>query len=75
MVYFLPVIPAVDPGPDGSGSLIGILLVVNLFFNAVPCALTALALWRTARWRGILRCADCPGTLAHRPVAGNPAVR
>ena len=55
MVYFLPVIPAVDPGPDGSGSLLGILLVVNLFFNAVPCALTALALWRTARWRGILR--------------------
>ena len=56
MVWFIPVVPAVDPGPDGSGgSLLGILVIVNLFFNAIPCVLTALALWRTARWRGIVR--------------------
>lgn len=56
MVYFLPIIPAVDPGPDGSGGgLLGVLLFVNLFFNGIPCVLTALALWRTARWRGIVR--------------------
>lgn len=56
MVYFLPIIPAVDPGPDGSGgSLWGILLMVNLFFNGLPCVLTALALWRTARWQRVRR--------------------
>ena len=55
MVYFFPLIPAIDPGPDGSGSLWGILLTVNLFFNGIPCVLTALALWRTARWQRIRR--------------------
>ena len=56
MVYFFPLIPAIDPGPDGSGgSLLGIILLVSLFINGIPCVLTALALWRTARWRGIVR--------------------
>lgn len=53
MVYFLPIIPAVDGGPGDS--LLGMLLVANLFVNAIPCVLTALALWRTAYWRGIRR--------------------
>lgn len=56
MVSFIPLIPAVDPGPDGSGgSVVGFILLVSLYLNAVPCVLTALALWRTARWRGIVR--------------------
>ncbi len=56
MVWFFPVIPAVDPGPDGSGGgLLGIILAVSLFLNAIPCLVTALALWRTAKWRGIRR--------------------
>lgn len=56
MVWFIPLIPAIDPGPDGSGgSVLGMILMVSLFLNAIPCVLTALALWRTARWRGILR--------------------
>lgn len=53
MVYFFPIVPAVDGG--GEGSLLPALLYINLFFNAVPCVLTALALWRTAKWRGIRR--------------------
>lgn len=52
MVYFFPVIPAVEPGPTG---LLVLLLTVNLVFNGLPCVLTALALWQTARWRGIPR--------------------
>lgn len=55
MVYFLPLIPAVDPGPDGSGDALGMLLLINLYLNGIPCILTALALWRTARWNGIRR--------------------
>lgn len=56
MIWFIPLIPAVDPGPDGSGgSVLGMILMVSLILNAIPCILTALALWRTARWRGILR--------------------
>lgn len=47
MVYFFPIIPTVD---GGEGSLLPLLLHVNLFFNGIPCILTALALWRTARW-------------------------
>lgn len=47
MVYFFPIIPAVD---GGEGSLLLMLLQVNLFFNGIPCLLTALALWWTARW-------------------------
>ncbi len=50
MIYFFPIIPAVD---GGSGSLLPVLLYVNLFFNGIPCILTALALWRTARWFGV----------------------
>lgn len=52
MVYFFPIIPAVD---GGEGSLFLLLLQVNLFFNGIPCLLTALALWRTARWFGVRR--------------------
>lgn len=56
MIWFIPLIPAIDPGPDGSGgSVLGMILMVSLILNAIPCVLTALALWRTARWRGILR--------------------
>lgn len=56
MVWFFPVIPAIDPGPDGSGGgALGLILVVSLFINAIPCLFTAIALWRTARWRGIPR--------------------
>ena len=56
MVWFIPVIPAIDPGPDGSGGgVLGIILTVSLFLNAIPCLMTALALWRTAKWRGIRR--------------------
>lgn len=52
MVYFFPIIPAVD---GGEGSLFLMLLQINLFFNGIPCLLTALALWRTARWFGVRR--------------------
>lgn len=55
MVYFLPLIPAVDPGPDGSGDALGMLLMLNLYLNGIPCILTALALWRTAKWNAIRR--------------------
>lgn len=53
MVYFFPVIPAVGGGDGDSSSLVYMLLYVNLFFNALPCILTALALWWTARWRRV----------------------
>lgn len=55
MVYFLPLIPAIDPGPDGSGDALGMLLMINLYLNGIPCILTALALWRTAKWNAIRR--------------------
>lgn len=56
MIWFFPVVPVIEPAPDGSGGgILGIILMVSLFFNAIPCLLTALALWRTAKWRGILR--------------------
>jgi len=55
MVWFLPIVPVVDPGPGGSGDALGMLLMINLYLNGIPCILTALALWRTAKWNAIRR--------------------
>ena len=54
MAYILPIIPAIDSG-EGGGSVLYFLLVINLYLNGIPCVLTALALWWTARCWAIRR--------------------
>ena len=51
MAYFLPFIAPIDGGE--SGSALRVLLLINVQLNIIPCTLTALALWWTARWHGI----------------------